>query len=103
VAKRRVSFQTRSIGANCGLYGGRNSSVSTFRYLCSIGASSLAWWYRALSKTITMRFARVRRRSNSIKNVSNVLASNVSHRLYVVDVNYLDRSATTILAGGSGE
>ena len=26
VARRRVSFQTRSIGASCGLYGGRNNS-----------------------------------------------------------------------------
>ena len=82
VAKLRVSFQTRSIGANCGLYGGRNRRVSTLRCFCSNGASSLAWWYRALSKTITMRLSRVRRRSNNLRNVSNVLASNVSHKLY---------------------
>ncbi len=82
VARRRASFQTRSIGANCGLYGGRNRSVSTWRYLCSNGASSLAWWYRALSKTMTMLFPLVRRRRSNIKNSSNVLASNVSHKLY---------------------
>ena len=55
VAKRRVSFQTRLIAANCALYGGKNTSVITLRYLCSSGANNLAWWYRALSRMITMR------------------------------------------------
>ena len=37
VARRRASFQTRSTGASCGLYGGRNSRVSTARYFRSNG------------------------------------------------------------------
>lgn len=82
VASRRVSFQTRSMGANCGLYGGRNRRVNTLRCLLRSGLSNLAWWYRALSSTMTIRFPWVRRRNNSFKNVSNVLASKVSHRLY---------------------
>ncbi len=45
VAIRRASFQTRSMGANCGLYGGRKSKLSTLRYRRSKGASSTAWWY----------------------------------------------------------
>ena len=57
-------------------------AAGTLRYLRSSGASSLAWWYRALSKTTTIRLSRVRRRSSNIKNASNVLASKVSHMLY---------------------
>lgn len=33
MASRRANFQTRSMGVNCGLYGGKNNSVSTRRYL----------------------------------------------------------------------
>src|SRR3972149_8930678 len=80
VAKRRASFQTRSMGASCGLYGGRNSKVRTLRYRLSRGASNRAWWYFALSSTITMRLARERCRSNFLRNASNVRASNLSHR-----------------------
>lgn len=82
VANRRVSFQTRSMGASCGLYGGKNTNVSTLRYLCSNGASNLAWWYLALSRMITMRLPCVRLRSSNLRNASNVWASNVVHKLY---------------------
>jgi hypothetical protein len=44
VAMRRASFQTRSMGASCGLYGGRNSKVSTVRYFRSKGLRRTAWW-----------------------------------------------------------
>ncbi len=53
ITMRRASFQTRSMGASCGLYGGRNSRVSTARYFRSKGLSRIAWWYRALSSTST--------------------------------------------------
>ena len=79
VAKRRANFHTRSIGASCGLYGGRNSSVRILRYLRKSGASRMAWWYRALSSTITMRLPRDRCRSNFLRNASKVTALNTSH------------------------
>ena len=59
-ARRRASFQTRSMGASCGLYGGRNNKVSTLWYRRSQGASNTAWWYLALSSTTTMRLPRER-------------------------------------------
>ncbi len=43
VAMRRAGFQTRSMGVNCGLYGGRNGKVSTARYFHSKGLRSIAW------------------------------------------------------------
>lgn len=79
VAMRRVSFQTRSMGASCGLYGGRTSRVSTARYFRSEGLSRTAWWYRALSRTSTMRVPRERCRSSVFRKVSNVAALNVAH------------------------
>ena len=79
VAMRRASFQTRSIGANCGLYGGRNSKVSTARYLRSNGLRSTAWWYLALSSTTIMRLPRERCRSSFFRKLSKVTASNFSH------------------------
>lgn len=60
VAKRRVSFQTRSIGLSSGLYGGKNNSVSRLRCLRSQGRSARAWWYLALSSTRTRRLLRER-------------------------------------------
>jgi nucleoside-diphosphate-sugar epimerase len=42
--QRRASFHTRSMGASWGLHGGRNSKVSTRRYLRVSGASETAWW-----------------------------------------------------------
>src|SRR5512140_1386255 len=80
VAMRRASFQTRSTGASCGLYGGRNSRVNTARYCRSNGLSKTAWWYRALSSTSTMRLPRERCRSSVFRTVSNVTALNVTHR-----------------------
>jgi hypothetical protein len=82
VANRRVSFQTRSMGVNYGLYGCKNTNVMSLRYLCNSGVSNLAWWYRALSRMITMRLPCVHRRSSNLRNDSNVWASNVLHRLY---------------------
>src|SRR3989338_409652 len=79
VARRRANFQTRSIGASCGLYGGKNSRANTLRYLRNRGASNMAWWYRALSSTMTMRLPRARCRNSFFRNVSNVRASNFSH------------------------
>src|SRR4030065_873266 len=79
VARRRANFQTRSIGASCGLYGGKNSKVNTLRYLRNRGASNMAWWYRALSSTMTMRLPRERCRNSFFRKVSNVRASNLSH------------------------
>src|SRR3972149_8989446 len=76
VASLRASFQTRSIGESCGLYGGRKSRVSTRRRLRSQGARSLAWWYAALSSTITMRLPRERCRSNVLRNSAKVTALN---------------------------
>ena len=67
VASRRVSFQTRSIGASCGLYGGRNSRDKMPRCLRKNGASSTAWWYLALSNTITMRLPRERWRKLAVE------------------------------------
>jgi len=80
VAMRRASFQTRSTGASCGLYGGRNSRVSTARYFQSNGLSRTAWWYRPLSSTSTMRVSRERCRSSVSRKVSNVAALDVVHR-----------------------
>jgi hypothetical protein len=80
VAMRRASFQTRSTGASCGLYGGRNSRVSTARYVRSNGLSKTAWWYRALSTTSTMRVSWARCRSRVFRTVSNVATLNVAHR-----------------------
>jgi len=79
VAILRASFQTRSMGANCGLYGGRKSSVSTLRYFRNKGLSNTAWWYLALSSTMTMRLPRERCRNSFFRNASNVRASNFSH------------------------
>ena len=79
VAMRRASFQTRSMGASCGLYGGRNSKVSTVRYFRSKGLRSTAWWYLALSSTITMRLPRERCRRSFFRKVSNVAALNLAH------------------------
>ena len=79
VAMRRANFQTRSMGANCGLYSGRNSKVSTLRYFLSKVANNIAWWYRALSSTTTMRLPRERCRNNRFRKASNVRASNLSH------------------------
>src|SRR5208337_4596894 len=79
VARRRASFHTRSIGASCGLYGGKNSNLITQRYFFRKDASSTAWWYRALSKTITMRLPRVRHRSNFFRKTLKVSALNLSH------------------------
>jgi hypothetical protein len=80
VAMRRASFQTRSTGASCGLYGGRNSRVSTARYVRRHGLSNTAWWYRAVSTTSTMRVSWARCRSRVFRTVSNVAALNVAHR-----------------------
>src|SRR5258708_2716938 len=80
VARRRASFQTRSMGASCGLYGGRNSKLRTLRYRRSQGASNTAWWYFALSSTITIRLPRERCRSSFFRKAPNVRASNFSHR-----------------------
>ncbi len=79
VAMRRASFQTRSTGASCGLYGGRKSRVSTARDGRSQGLSRTAWWYRALSSTITMRVPWERCRRRVFRKVSNVAALNVAH------------------------
>src|SRR5574340_1834082 len=79
VAIRRASFQTRSMGASCGLYGGRKGSVSTLRYFRSRGASNTAWWYLALSSTTTMRLPRERCRNSFFRKAPNVRASNFSH------------------------
>lgn len=58
VAMRRASFRTRSSGANCGPYGGKNSNVSTIRYLCDIGARWGLWLQVALTCSMYLRFAR---------------------------------------------
>src|ERR1700687_2879876 len=79
VASRRVSFQTRSIGASCGLYGGRNSRDRMPRYLRKNGASSTAWWYLALSNTITIRLPRERWRSSFWRKLRKVSALNTLH------------------------
>src|SRR4030065_2770141 len=79
VASRRASFQTRSMGASCGLYGGKNSRGNTFRYLRNRGANNMAWWYRALSSTMTLRLPRERCRNSFFRKVSNVRAANLSH------------------------
>jgi hypothetical protein len=71
-ARRLVSFQTRSIGASCGLYGGRNSNVRCRLYLRSSGLSMVAWWYLALSSTTTMRLPRRRWRSSWRRKDTNV-------------------------------
>ena len=75
-----VSFQTRSMGASCGLYGGRNSRVRTARYVRSKGLSRTAWWDRVLSSTSTMRVLRERCRRSIFRKVSNVAVLNVAHR-----------------------
>src|SRR4029077_14793973 len=80
VAMRRASFQTPSMGASCGLYGGRNSRVSTARYFRSNGLSRTAWWYRALSRTSTMCVVWERCRSSGFRKVAKVAALNVAHR-----------------------
>jgi len=66
------------MGASCRLYGGRNSKLITLRYRLSNGSSSRARWYLALSRTITMRLACERCRSNFLRKASNVRASNLS-------------------------
>src|SRR4030042_2441625 len=78
VATRRASFHTRSIGASCGLYGGKNSNLVTRRYFFRNGASRIAWWYRALSKTITIRLPRGRHRNTFIRKNLKVSALNLS-------------------------
>ncbi len=70
IGKRRASFQTRSMGVSCGLYGGRNGKVGTLSYPSSKGASSQACRYFALSRTITMRLARERCRRSLLRRVS---------------------------------
>src|SRR5471030_236898 len=78
-ARRLVSFQTRSIGASCGLYGGRNSNVKCRLYLRSSGLSMVAWWYLALSSTTTMRLPRRRWRSSWRRKDTNVSALKTGH------------------------
>jgi len=78
VAMRLASFHTRSIGASCGLYGGKNTNLRILRYFSNNGASSTAWWYRALSRMITTRLPRVRWRNNCFRKSSNVSALNLS-------------------------
>lgn len=78
VASRRASFHTRSIGASCGLYGGRNNSCRTRRYFFKNGFSKTAWWYRALSRIIIMRLPRVRHFNTFLRKYSNVCALKLS-------------------------
>ena len=63
VATCRDNFHPRSISASCGLSGGRNSPNRALRYVCTSGASRMAWGYRALSTMLTMRVPRERGRS----------------------------------------
>src|SRR5579859_2031953 len=77
--RRRVSFHTRSTGASCGLYGGRNNNVRWHLYLLSNGLSRMAWWYLALSSTTTMRLPRRRWRSSWRRKDANVSALNTGH------------------------
>ena len=80
VARGLASFNTSSIGASCGTYGGRNSSVRTLG-TCAAAAPTRrhAWWYRALSSTTTMRVPCERCRNNFLRNASKVSASNFEH------------------------
>src|SRR3989344_322881 len=79
VASRRASFHTRSMGASCGEYGGRNSSVRMPRYWRSNGANKTAWWYRALSSTMTIRWPCERCRNSFRRKASKVAALNTGH------------------------
>ena len=79
VAETPCQFPNPLDGASCGLYGGKNNRVNTLRYLRNRGANNMAWWYRALSSTTTMRLPCERCRNSFFRKVSNVRASNFSH------------------------
>src|ERR1700674_920014 len=79
VANRRASFRTRSMGASCRVYGGRNSRDKTRRCSRRKDANSLAWWYLALSSTMIMRLPRERWRRSIFRKTWNVSPLNTWH------------------------
>ena len=79
VAMRRASFHTRSIGANCGLYGGRNSKLSTVRYFRNKGLEKYGVVVPGVVQDDNHALAARAMPQKLLQKVSNVTASNLSH------------------------